>query len=376
MRFMHSKNVCHGDFRPSNILFQLDGLEDLSEAQLMNMLGEPVMKTIMPFTDEQLTTVPNYLVNDASFPLESSLLYATPKIAVIDFGVSFLTKDNIGSTGTPSGYAAPESCLGGRSGVGSDIWSLGATIYQLTGGGAEGFESDDDVPPVDQWEDIMGPLPEPYRTAYRENYDEEAIEDLDEPVTIELSCLQQMQACRQNETGFSNFLAEQLGAPRYDRRSPDDPSTEAYGIDECWAGSEFLKKDWIQMSIPKEKILQVTDLIGGIFKWIPQDRMAIDDIIAHEWFRASRARLGLEDPTFPRAAATTSLPGGLPHELRECFRQFYDRFGLIAGQLAANLAFVVAPLRFLYTWFKFFPRVPMARALLGVGLFWNRYSAF
>ncbi|KAH6652778.1 kinase-like domain-containing protein, partial [Truncatella angustata] len=135
--FLHSKGICHGDISPGNILFQLDQeaiMEDeLSGRQLERYLGEVLAfdlattwgGTTAPYGPEKL-----YL-RGSTEQLEQK--YRTGKIAIIDFGLSYLSKDdpNEGLDFQIS-YAAPELLTTtGHGGPSTDVWALAATLFEI-----------------------------------------------------------------------------------------------------------------------------------------------------------------------------------------------------------------------------------------------------
>lgn len=65
LKFLHSHGICHGDFRPANILFQLaDDIDEWSEEDMDKVLGPPVVTDVhVEGTHRRGLGVPAYLVS-------------------------------------------------------------------------------------------------------------------------------------------------------------------------------------------------------------------------------------------------------------------------------------------------------------------------
>ncbi|OTA67068.1 kinase-like protein, partial [Hypoxylon sp. EC38] len=87
LRFLHEQGICHGDFKPGNILMKIKGIDDLSKEQLIEIMGEPELIEV-----ETVSGVPT--------------LYAAPEVMF--------------RTTAPGTY--------------SDIWSLACLIYEICAG--------------------------------------------------------------------------------------------------------------------------------------------------------------------------------------------------------------------------------------------------
>ncbi|KAK4233059.1 kinase-like domain-containing protein, partial [Achaetomium macrosporum] len=112
MYLMYSKGLCHGDFRPSNILFRTHStIDDLTQEEMLQLELLPVKKCI----------------SDLSRPGHKRFIL--PSIVITDFGVAEQT------TGIPPAYGAPEDFLCvGPLGYTTDIWSLAATMFAVVCG--------------------------------------------------------------------------------------------------------------------------------------------------------------------------------------------------------------------------------------------------
>ncbi|KAK3334378.1 kinase-like domain-containing protein [Neurospora tetraspora] len=220
--FIHSRGLCHGDFRPPNILVRLcHGVDSLPEETLLKSFrnGEKPetgrvfsIKDGKPITRASAPSVPEQLVGSTSIGFYSGLCAAS--LAVTDFGV------------------AARALLGPAS----DIWALGCCIMNLALGFtpfAHEDEGDDGNMHAAKMESLMGPMPEPFRAAYKEEH----------------------------------------------KRQPNNdgelkPITEMPSI--C--------PEYIQLRVDNEEADQLFDLLMSIFKWHPKDRATIQQVLDHPWF--------------------------------------------------------------------------------------------
>ncbi|KAH7171377.1 kinase-like domain-containing protein [Dactylonectria macrodidyma] len=113
---LHSRGICHGDFRPSNILLGLDSLEGLHEEQVLSRIGKPQTRDVHIRKDTRPTPEVPYAPKHLVYPLniyevDPSLL--TLNVRAIDFGQSFDTTQRPlpVAFGILVNYAAPEVVL-------------------------------------------------------------------------------------------------------------------------------------------------------------------------------------------------------------------------------------------------------------------------
>lgn len=217
MRFLHDRGVCRGDFRPHNACFTLKGIDDLEEDDIIQAFGMPKLIWLGNYggSDDGAVTcsdgeaseddssdegemdvntaehdegsqahAPRYLVGRSYIDPNSP--YVSNDIAVIDFGESFLASEPPEETGIPPYYGAPETFIDkcGDLGFGSDLWALGCTICQVRVGNEPFFDVGDVWHLMKHWENLNGPLPEPYRSSLAE--DVEIHEDAEQHVSTDL----------------------------------------------------------------------------------------------------------------------------------------------------------------------------------------------
>lgn len=124
------------DFRPSNILLRLHGLDRLEDADVLSMTGQPETTDINIRKDNHPTPnipfAPRYLV----YPLDFDGVGLELHAQVIDLGQSFETTQGQPRTsfGIPANYGAPEVILDTVGSKSMDLWSLGCTLYEMRTG--------------------------------------------------------------------------------------------------------------------------------------------------------------------------------------------------------------------------------------------------
>lgn len=174
MRFIPSRGLCHGDFHPDNIVFRLtDGVEEWEGKALMKILGEVERIPVRSLDGRERglePSVPAYLVLRASIDYGSAL--CSTNIAVIDFGVSYHASQSPVGIGTfvPLPYAGPDDVFDQDRSMGfpTDIWALKCTITKVRHGFVPfASEYDGVLTAVRKMEAIMGPMPNPYRTMWK-----------------------------------------------------------------------------------------------------------------------------------------------------------------------------------------------------------------
>ncbi|KAI5867704.1 kinase-like domain-containing protein [Durotheca rogersii] len=169
MALLHSIGICHGDFRPANILVQISGLDGLSEEEVLDILGEPKLNNVVTLSGDayNLSTGPRYLV----YPVNWNAVVASPrgsaliveKASLIDFGESFDVSTPTPDLGIPQVYCSPEYVLDGVVGVESDLWALGCTLFEIRTGRKlfDTFDDDRDEY-LSKVAMVLGKFPEPW----------------------------------------------------------------------------------------------------------------------------------------------------------------------------------------------------------------------
>ncbi|KAI0476368.1 kinase-like protein [Xylariaceae sp. FL0804] len=254
MDFLHSKGICHGDFRPQNILMQLHSgvLERIGPDEMRHILGEPEMAEITAFSSDDKVHAPKYLVENLEW--ERFTAFISHDIAVVDFGEAYEACGSERKLGIPWEYAAPEVVFEGQPGPGTDIWSLAVTLLQtvkesgLINSEPEFWEYARSI------EQLFGPIPDPHRSVLeRIDYEEKLERDRAEDA----------------------------------RRGREVQEVEQRRIDwEVYEETESLvrkkKPVWKFFTIPCEDVLQLADLLMSCFQYNSEDRVCARDLLTHQ----------------------------------------------------------------------------------------------
>ncbi|KAI1463358.1 kinase-like protein [Daldinia caldariorum] len=296
--FLHKCGICHGDFRPGNILMKLGGIDDLSQDQLLKLMGEPVCLKVETLSGQPgAPRAPNYCVAPADESWSRSL--STKSIAVIDFGESFFIHSPPRTTGIPDSYAAPEVLLEGFGDLGthSDVWALACTLFEvwtnspLVGGQCGGISDS-----LGEMEYFLGPLPSRYRTSYDTMHCSIPSESLSYSGAPEA----------QLSTGdFTPKGQLQIDAPEndyYEEERAEIRERSGYqDIFEAVLGQEHTlyrnahtpkETELIKYRYAKEDVLGLADLLRRMLKYDPKDRIGMDAVMSHHWARKVSKGIG------------------------------------------------------------------------------------
>lgn len=332
MKFLHGKGICHGDFRPINICYILNDLDNLEEEDLLRLFGRPTLLCLvddgeydwrsdvegygeeddegdLPIEDEEddldeieeVESSPEASEDDAQSSsgddheprylvvtplLDKASKYVSDHIAVIDFGESFLTSNALQATGIPQPYRPPEAFFEncGTFGIGSDIWALGCSIFEVKNGSKAFFS--DFWTSLSYWEDLNGPLPEPYRSAFAKA-GEDVPDDPSQWVSLDEEAKKERVWEHNLRAGVPGFLHKDLLLEREFTvplaEGEEQPlRTRVYGL-LAPAGRKVLSYEMSQ-----SEALQLLDLFKKTFAWMPEDRITAAEILNHPWFDSCR----------------------------------------------------------------------------------------
>lgn len=335
LEFIHSRGLCHGDFRTDNILFRLaDGVDEWEEDAMMELQEQPRRVRVERVDGSERggsePGVPAYLVERADIVYGEGA--CSSDIAVIDFGVSYrnMQHPTERGTGIPLPYAAPEEVFeqGQLLGFPTDIWALGVTIAKLRCGFAPfaDEEYDDFLAGLGKMECVMGPIPNPLRTVWKEwngvfvNCQDENGETRDDGswedeavfATVNAKEQARVEQSRHRKGRPGNYLHYRMH--HFGMMSIDQGEADTMAAQAASDPGRLPPYDWrrppleygekIQYTMDKAEIDQMFNLFSMMFQWHPEQRATLDQIANHEWF-GGRSRRQSEAP-LPHPQLATS----------------------------------------------------------------------
>ncbi|KAI1348200.1 kinase-like domain-containing protein [Xylaria sp. FL0043] len=296
--FLHEHGICHGDFRPQNILMRLvdGGLDHLDPDDLFGVITLPRRHKVQTMDGEHSPNAPRWVVEPLRwFELDNLVLDSA---AIVDFGEAFKATEIPEYLGIPRTYASPEITYGMESvGTKSDVWSLALTLLEVRTG-----LKLSEIPnsPLNRMESFAGPIPPPYRSlAAKEIYQDELLEY----ETYGEKGGPKPQPLSDEMLNSSRSLTELFWGA-----SPEGQDTEdlfSDGIEaqlgrEVWGhvlipkegnrGGEENATKMVPYRIPKDEIMILADLLRRMLKYKPSDRLSTSNILQHTWFK-----MGLKD---------------------------------------------------------------------------------
>ncbi|KPM37032.1 hypothetical protein AK830_g9514 [Neonectria ditissima] len=273
---LHSLGICHGDFRPSNILLELRSLDGMDEEELLFLLGDPETTDIHVREDSRPTPeipyAPRYLVYPIEFG-DADDSVVLPHTQVIDFGQSFEVSQRPppATFGIPANYAAPEVLIDSSGSTAMDLWSLGCTLYeirldrrlfdvfQLVGLRKEDY--------MDEISSILGEPPEPWAEYYLSDDESET-------------------STTQTEFDLGDDGDECIGPQEERLRSIQNKLASCH---DC-TGQGCAHKRYQLISRPEAAML--ADLLEKLLRYRPEERLSAQDVLKHPWFYTRREESG------------------------------------------------------------------------------------
>jgi serine/threonine protein kinase len=257
------------DFRPSNILLELQGLDGLDEEQVLALLGEPETTDVNMRRDSHPTPempyAPKYLVYPVDFG-DVNLSVISPRAQVIDFGQSFDTSQGPPppAFGIPANYAAPEVILDSSGSIAMDLWSLGCTLYEIRLGRRlfDVFQllALSKKSYVDEIASLLGEPPDPWTKYYSVSDDESDTSatpsspssGVDGDTCIEPQ-VERARSIQEKLASCHDCTGERCAHPRFQLISEAEATTLA-------------------------------DLLERLLRYPPEERLSAQDVLKHAWF--------------------------------------------------------------------------------------------
>ncbi|KAE9364021.1 kinase-like protein [Stipitochalara longipes BDJ] len=254
------------DLTSSNMLFKLSPIDHWSEEDIYQRFGQPKTELVVALNRPWLSLL---FKSPAPLYLVESLSMADPQLMVeeirlVDFGLSFPFDSPLDAAdvGIPHAYSAPETIFDGKMDKRSEIWTLGCVLFELRNGQML-FESrgggKNEV--MMQVVRILGRVPEIWRSAWEE-------------------MMEQYVENRKSKTELSEV---DLDAVEF----LSEKTIAHFGVED-WV-HERLRKDEVFLGrydaiMPPNESVQFGDLLNNIFRWVPEERLSLNDILGHPWF--------------------------------------------------------------------------------------------
>lgn len=269
------------DMAPKNILHRISGLDGLGEDEVLKILGSPVLNPILNASNERHDegTAPEYLVYPVKW-WDVDIRFISKEPCLIDFGESFPSSHLPEDVGIPGPYRSPELILDKKAGLGSDIWALGCSLFELrTGRKLVSPFDDGDNDYLDAMVQVLGRFPEPWwsttwgdrRRMYQDGCDEQglavaAVQDVPDNGAALVGDLAVTSIVHQSVADNPRSLRDKI-APGLWYMSDRHPDGDRH------------------REISQAEQVLFADFLGQFLKYRLEDRISAQVAIAHEWFK-------------------------------------------------------------------------------------------
>lgn len=260
------------DYTSSNILIQIADIDALSEREIIREFGPPVRYQMATISGHDVdSSAPGILVEGLVMSSINSQ-WLRDELVIVDFGESFFYENPpANGVGTPLSYIAPEALFDRQASFWSDIWALGCIIFEIRSGKrlfVSFFGDPSEV--VEQMVETLGKLPEPWWNAWEQRY--VYFDDLG-------------RSKKQRAQGDSLAVEYPLVKHIKDIGTKDGEDEEVEkGGDGKTNGKEDRLMETKGTKISSEEVDLLEDLLTKIFKYIPNQRLTLKEIISHSWF--------------------------------------------------------------------------------------------
>ncbi|KAG9234996.1 kinase-like domain-containing protein [Amylocarpus encephaloides] len=189
---------------------------------------------------------PEYLVEGLSVDrLEAQFI--SDQVSIIDFGESNEMHSPPKDLEITASFRSPELLFDNTIGVGCDLWALACTIYEVRARSPlfENFMDEDDEV-IMQMVPLLGKLPEPWWGSWKARVNP----DTGKPYML------------------ISTLEELLSGSSSSGDDPEGKKNEAGGF---------------VVQIEESKV--VGNLLRGILKYDPKERLSVEAVLEHSWFK-------------------------------------------------------------------------------------------
>ncbi|KAK9770836.1 putative Protein kinase domain-containing protein [Seiridium cardinale] len=284
--YLQRLGLCHGDFRPQNILMVLreGALDDISRADMIELVKHRPEERVLTVEGKRSKHAPEFVVAGSSIPEWEVLV--SDNLAVVDFGEAFEISSPPKTLGIPRAYAAPEVLFDGVPGCGTDIWSLAISLMEMrTGGDLSG----DLQTVIWRMEQFAGPVPPRYRRIAERLLKEYGSHDVqsEQGCTAD-SCDQSLTTTSAPVTAFLHDLNEEA-VENVEGTGLTDPIEMALAVEYNSPEGKINPKtgkptlDWRRLDNDEAALL--ADLLRRIFKYDDTQRLSLTEGMEHPWFK-------------------------------------------------------------------------------------------
>ena len=253
-----------------NILFRFsDRVSQWSENEIYAILGEPDTEPLVTCDhSDPGPCAPRELVAPVDDNYLCSSSFLREEILVTDFGQSFFLdeKPTDYQPATAIHYAPPEMRFENKISQASDIWSLACALFEIRAG-FELFESFLGTTHVMiQTIETLGKLPDPWWNAFEHR--RTWFESNGDPRPLEI---QRQEGIR--PVAVKSSIKEKLESIGVG----EDPPT----------GNEGPMIEKTGTRLDEREIVLLDDLLQKMLRYSPEDRITIQEVLQHPWFRYS-----------------------------------------------------------------------------------------
>ncbi|EKM76766.1 hypothetical protein AGABI1DRAFT_102163 [Agaricus bisporus var. burnettii JB137-S8] len=252
----------------SNILFRLlPHFTSLSDAEVYAHLGDPETENVRTCDGQPPSPhAPTMLVAPVQNSKISDAALLQENIVISDFGQSYIVASPPSSyePGTVLNYQPPEARFEGRVGFETDIWALGCAIFEINAGFAlfdPFLASDIDI--LRQMVETLGRLPDPWWSAFKER-----------AIWFEEDGQPKSEQDQERAGVLLKAYKDSIKAKLLGIGEEGDPSLEDEG--------PMIEKPGVRLR--EEEVALLADLLEKMLKYIPEERLRIQDVIQHPYF--------------------------------------------------------------------------------------------
>jgi len=244
---------------------------------VLRILGKPTQNRVLKGSEpHDGPTAPQYLVYPVNWH-DVDRQYIGEQPCIIDFGESFEISQPPEDLGIPGPYRSPDLILDKSAGLGSELWALGCTLFEIrTGRKLFATFDDEDDAYLDAMVQVLGRLPEPWWSTTWEGRRRMYADEVDEHGhAVAAGHVATGDESQLKDSGIISLVHPSV--------APDARSL----LDKLAPGLWYMDSDRgddHHRPIPQREKEIFVDLLGGLLKYEPRDRTSAKAALKHEWF--------------------------------------------------------------------------------------------